>query len=1597
MLREDGAEARTQIYGSALPRVIRYNGNAAENSGSVVVTFAIYGDNGNSAPLWSETQTLTLANGTFSALLGSTSSEGLPAEIFSGEQARWLSVSVNGSSAQRSLLVSVPYAMKALEAERLAGRNAQDYVSTDQLEAAIKRVVSAERLSKASGPETSAAPGADSSATDFTDTNGTEVLLVTQNGGGYAINAIAAAHIAVRGVTTAVGVGAVQGENAAAGGFGVHGISSSPTGASSGVFGLSVSDVGRGVRGVNTSAVGATVGVQGQVFSPDGAAVQGDNSATTGIALGVRGVTNSSAGKALAGLALASTGASTAIDGQNASNAGTAIFANATSTTGNTFGLLARVNSPNGTAARFESTSSAASATLFSGISANVQRFIVRGTGHLITTNVFADGIAIEGNSTLTGNHFGYGVVGATKSNLGAGVIGTTTAAGNALSSGVQGYVTGTAGVGVWGEATNNAGGSTPIGVYGVVNNATAIGGVFENKNGGGLIARFLSNGTQVAAIDANGFSGSGANLTNIPGGAIIGAIAGNAATATTADNALSLGGILAANYAQIAYVDAADVLLQSNIDAEAAARAAADTTLQGNIDGEAAARTAADSTLQGNIDAEAAARSAADTNLQANIDAEATARVAADTTLQNNIDAEATARATADTALQNNIDAEATARAAADTSLQGNITAEAVARAAADTNVQNNIDAEALARIAGDAAAAQLAGNNVFSGSNDFSVASATSPLRVVNSLPAACAGGKEMVILSTDPAGMQVYICNADDVSWSLVGDGAPGAATAGDITAEAAVRAAADTTLQSNIDAEAASRAAADGTLQNNIDAEATARANADTSLQANIDAEAAARAAADAALQTNIDSEAAARIAADTTLQSNIDAEAVARTAADTTLQSNIDAEATARASADTALQDNIDAEAVARIAGDAATLASANTYTDTQVSAEATARIAGDTAALASANTYTDGQIATEVAARIAGDANSAKTNLSNTFAADQKQTFTAGVTNAGINLAGVVVDPSALANGDVWFRSDAGNLLVQVGGATKTLAFTDSALMGNAATATALAANGTNCAAGQYALGVDALGNAEGCSSDGSSFTGLNPANIANGLADINISGNAATADTATTAGSATNFTGVLAGDVTGNQTTTVVANVGGQSAANVASATTLANAATDANTANAIVRRDASGNFTAGTITANLAGNATSATSATNFSGALAGDVTGNQGTTTVASVGGQSAANVSAGVSLANAATDANSANAIVRRDASGNFTAGTITANLIGNVSGNVSTATALAANGANCAGNNFALGVDAAGVAECAQPAFSNLSGTATVGQGGTGATDAASARANLAAAGSGANSDITSLSGLTTALSAGQGGTGITSSGAAGNYLRSNGTTWTAATIQAADLPNLSGTFVDLTTNQSIAGTKTFTGSINATGATATLPIRATTTPPTGPGACTANMELIIDTDEPPGRQLFICNSAGTGFQLLGDGLGSSGVTFNQVSIGIDAMTLDKNTCSAPYTGTYPTPVADQDLPIPPVSGQLTSTSTLVVSPVSPLTNQMPSGWTSYTYYTYVDSTPSGSGGPRAFLHVCNPTQNNVGASGAITFNVRALN
>jgi hypothetical protein len=98
-----------------------------------------------------------------------------------------------------------------------------------------------------------------------------------------------------------------------------------------------------------------------------------------------------------------------------------------------------------------------------------------------------------------------------------------------------------------------------------------------------------------------------------------------------------------------------------------------------------------------------------------------------------------------------------------------------------------------------------------------------------------------------------------------------------------------------------------------------------------------------------------------------------------------------------------------------------------------------------------------------------------------------------------------------------------------------------------------------------------------------------------------------------------------LAGDVTGASNLNTVALVGGSTASNVHSAELLANAATNLNTVSTIVKRDASGNFSAGVVTGNVTGNVTG--SAGSFTGSLVGDVTGSQGATVISTINGVSA----------------------------------------------------------------------------------------------------------------------------------------------------------------------------------------------------------------------------------------------------------------------------------------------------------------------------------------------------------------------------------
>ncbi len=121
---------------TTVPNLIRYSGTlkdaqgAALSSNVVGVTFAIYKQQDGGAAVWQETQNVTPdANGQYSVILGSTTATGLPDDLFSQQEQRWLGVQVQGQDEQaRVLLVSVPYAFKAHEAETLGGLPASAFI-----------------------------------------------------------------------------------------------------------------------------------------------------------------------------------------------------------------------------------------------------------------------------------------------------------------------------------------------------------------------------------------------------------------------------------------------------------------------------------------------------------------------------------------------------------------------------------------------------------------------------------------------------------------------------------------------------------------------------------------------------------------------------------------------------------------------------------------------------------------------------------------------------------------------------------------------------------------------------------------------------------------------------------------------------------------------------------------------------------------------------------------------------------------------------------------------------------------------------------------------------------------------------------------------------------------------------------------------------------------------------------------------------------------------------------------------------------------------------------------------------------------------------
>ena len=120
--------ATASTANTAVPGLINYSGvlkdiNGKPLNGIAGVTFLLYKEEQGGAPVWIETQNITPdKNGKYTVTLGSTKLDASLSDSFANGEARWLGVQISGQDEQpRVLLVSVPYAMKAGDAQTIGG------------------------------------------------------------------------------------------------------------------------------------------------------------------------------------------------------------------------------------------------------------------------------------------------------------------------------------------------------------------------------------------------------------------------------------------------------------------------------------------------------------------------------------------------------------------------------------------------------------------------------------------------------------------------------------------------------------------------------------------------------------------------------------------------------------------------------------------------------------------------------------------------------------------------------------------------------------------------------------------------------------------------------------------------------------------------------------------------------------------------------------------------------------------------------------------------------------------------------------------------------------------------------------------------------------------------------------------------------------------------------------------------------------------------------------------------------------------------------------------------------------------------------------
>jgi hypothetical protein len=587
--------AQSAATAPQVPRLVKFSGTVqnftANEAGSGIVardsasvptnvigvTFSLYSQQTGGVALWSEVQNVRADNtGRYTVQLGSTRPEGLPVELFNTAQAQWLGVRQEGQAEQpRIMLLSVPYALEAADAETFGGKPPSAYMSALNSGAGVNSIGTTlgrnGKQAPAGGGGTTNYIALWTSSTNLGDSvmyqssnnigigttspgypltvsgnNTGAIISVTQAGSGIGVNAYS--------YSTSGGGTAVLGKTQGKSGIGVRGESLASTGDTIGVYGTADSDAGVAVQGTVISATGDTVGVQGNSASDAGVGVYGFVSATTGTTVAVQGITKSPDGIGVSGSASSTSGSNFGVQGDSDSPEGVGVYGNASASSGDTTGVYGLVQSSegdgvlgsavaaSGNAAGVRGVSTSDSGTGVYGEASDTSGDVagVYGTtaspagqavyGHNtgesgMSIGVYgvsdsASGVAILGASTTT-SAGAYGVVGNSASPTGGGMGGSNTST-TGIAYGVIGETMSTSGFGVAGKAQATTGASTGVvgqtassTGFGVVGNATSTEG--GNYGVAGMVGSPEGTGVYGTGVGA---SEEGGTVTDRPLGA---------------------------------------------------------------------------------------------------------------------------------------------------------------------------------------------------------------------------------------------------------------------------------------------------------------------------------------------------------------------------------------------------------------------------------------------------------------------------------------------------------------------------------------------------------------------------------------------------------------------------------------------------------------------------------------------------------------------------------------------------------------------------------------------------------------------------------------------------------------------------------------------------------------------------------------------------------------------------------------------------------------------------------------------------------------------------------------------------------------------